>query len=711
MQRFTIPVLCLLASLASPSRLVADSWGKPNFDYVGNWRQYHKGSSKIGVGTAELILPRWAITAYHVAKFKDQNPNGGSTEIRFGGSKYSRNVIEVYKAPGVDIALVKLNKPLYAVEPVALLKQPFKGSDGIIDFTIAGRSGGLHYHRVRGESRLGGDSFRVIGNPPGKAGDSGGLWGIERYGNLPDVQFSVLHGGGVAPQVGPISNWIDKIIGPGKVNWVTKSILENGIPTDTHTWTGNGRYTTWTNQGNWDSGGTPGVSGSLVGGNHETARLRWMGAKNGIHAAPRIESNWSLGRIEILAGKDHSFTVADHKNWNASTGSGRKTIRLNGTDGQAFHVKSDSGGSFKYTFAPGIRILTDKNLFWDIHGDETLRINGRVNGSGKIIKRGAGTLIFGNTGNHTTNNGTNPLEIRAGIVVVDKKPNNANIGGNVLIDGSSAVLRLGGSEQIRGSSTVTLRQGLFDLGGHTETIGTLVLEDGTVAGGVLKANSGGFQVRDGTISSHLAGSGSLTKTTAGTVTLDGENTYTGPTTVSSGTLRVNGGITGDVTVSGGWLDGTGTVAGDVDVLDSGGISAGNSPGTLAVDGDFSLTGTMLVELGGPLQGIDYDLLDVSGIATVAGTLDIDLSGGFVPSAGDTFDVLLASEVTLADGFLLDQPLGLQHQFSAWTIPGEEGQILRLGYGVTGAVPEPATLVLLLLGLLCVPLFARQRCMT
>jgi len=150
--------LCLLLGTAWPCRLVADSWHDPNFPYVAKWKQYHKGSSKIGLGTAQLIHPRWIITAYHVAKFKHQNPNAGSTEIVFQGGR-TRNVVEVYKAPGVDIALAKLNRPIYAVEPVALLKQPFRSSDGVVDFTIAGRSGGLHYHRVRGESRLGGKSF------------------------------------------------------------------------------------------------------------------------------------------------------------------------------------------------------------------------------------------------------------------------------------------------------------------------------------------------------------------------------------------------------------------------------------------------------------------------------------------------------------------------------------------------------------------------
>ena len=685
--------LCLLLGLAWPCRLMADSWSDPSFGYVAQWKQYHEDSSKIGLGTAELIHPQWIITAYHVAKFKDQNPNGGSTEIVLWGGAKSRNVVEVYKAPGVDIALAKLSSPITSIEPVALLKQSFKGSDGVIDFTIAGRSGGLHYKRVKGESRLGGTSFRVIGDGGGKAGDSGGLWGIERYGDLPDVQFAVLHGGGVAPQVGPISDWIDKIVGPGKVNWVTKSILENGIPTDTHTWTGNGQYTTWTNQGNWDSGGNPGESGALDTTNHEIARLRWMGAKADIHAAPRVENNWSLGRIEIVTAKDHNLTVADSKNWDATTGGGRKTILLNGADGQAFKVKSDPDGSFTYTFAPGIRILVNEDLFWDVYGDETLRINGRVSGTGAIIKRGGGTLVFGNTGDTVTNNGSNVLEIEAGAVVLAKKAGSSAIRGDVVIDGADAVLRLNQDEQIKNSAILTLQGGLFDLNGRTEEIGTLVLGGGEIRGGTLRANSGGFQVQDGTIWSDLAGTGELAKATAGTVTLFGDNTYTGSTTVSDGTLRVNGSVTSDVTVNDGRLEGAGTIVGDVSQL-GGVFSPGNSAGTIIIAGDYtqSLDATLLMELAGEGPGTGFDLLAVEGRVILRGILDIELTNGFVPEAGQAFTVIEAGSV---EGEFREVAGDLPGDGLHWGVLYGPASVTLMA--AQDVIPEPTTTALLCLG--------------
>ena len=49
-----------------------------------------------------------------------------------------------------------------------------------------------------------------------------------------------------------------------------------------------------------------------------------------------------------------------------------------------------------------------------------------------------------------------------------------------------------------------------------------------------------FALQQGTVSASLAGSGSLTKTGPGLVTLTGSNGYTGSTTLSSGQLSLAG---------------------------------------------------------------------------------------------------------------------------------------------------------------------------
>ncbi|NQT37763.1 MAG: discoidin domain-containing protein, partial [Planctomycetes bacterium] len=115
-----------------------------------------------------------------------------------------------------------------------------------------------------------------------------------------------------------------------------------------------------------------------------------------------------------------------------------------------------------------------------------------------------------------------------------------------------------------------------------------------------------------------------------------------------------------------------------------------------------LGGTLAIDIAGLS---DHDIIDVAGNASLRGTLEISLLNGFVPELGDTFDVLTALDVFLDDRLLIDQPTSLPGTFSAWTVPGGNGEFLRLGYEVTGGatVPEPSTLMILLLGLLCLAL--------
>ena len=89
------------------------------------------------------------------------------------------------------------------------------------------------------------------------------------------------------------------------------------------------------------------------------------------------------------------------------------------------------------------------------------------------------------------------------------------------------------------------------------------------AGGLTTAGSNDF-----TLSGVFSGSGGLTKSGTGTTTLTGAHTYTGPTTISSGTLALG---------STGMLPSTGSVnlSGATGILDISGTSAGATIGSLA----------------------------------------------------------------------------------------------------------------------------------
>jgi len=71
----------------------------------------------------------------------------------------------------------------------------------------------------------------------------------------------------------------------------------------------------------------------------------------------------------------------------------------------------------------------------------------------------------------------------------------------------------------------------------------------------------------------------------------------------------------------------------VGLVNNGLLNPGLSVGTVQVLGDFTqgAAGTLAIELAGTAAG-EFDLLDASGSAALAGALDVSLLGGFVPSS-------------------------------------------------------------------------------
>ncbi|WP_297809321.1 autotransporter domain-containing protein [uncultured Methylophaga sp.] len=137
----------------------------------------------------------------------------------------------------------------------------------------------------------------------------------------------------------------------------------------------------------------------------------------------------------------------------------------------------------------------------------------------------------------------------------------------------------------------------------------------------------------------------VTKSGSGTLTLTGNNSYTGTTTVNSGLLAVNGTLVGATTVNtGGSLGGSGTL-GDI-TLNGGTLAPGNSIGTMTVSGnvDFS-SGVYEVEVA---DAGNSDRIVASGNA--------DLSGARVsvlPEAGsyaDSTDYTILQAGSISNSF-------------------------------------------------------------
>lgn len=140
---------------------------------------------------------------------------------------------------------------------------------------------------------------------------------------------------------------------------------------------------------------------------------------------------------------------------------------------------------------------------------------------------------------------------------------------------------------------------------------------------ILGASGGTFEAENGRsinvgANTAISGTGGLTKTGAGSLSLTGTHTYTGPTLVSAGTLKLelDSSITSEVTVgAAGAIGGAGTIA-----------------NTLAFDSGakfvFSLTETLLVNgVSNNVSFVSFGIGDLIGLSSETTVGLYDLIGG------------------------------------------------------------------------------------
>jgi uncharacterized repeat protein (TIGR01451 family) len=127
----------------------------------------------------------------------------------------------------------------------------------------------------------------------------------------------------------------------------------------------------------------------------------------------------------------------------------------------------------------------------------------------------------------------------------------------------------------------------------------------------------------------------------------------GATWLSGGNLTKSGALV----FNGGTLGGKGTITGTVSNI-GGTVLPGSSPGILRVAGDYTQgpTGTLNIELGGVISGTQYDLLDVTGAASLSGTLNVSLINSFMPISGTVFRIVNFS--TRSGDFITETGLNL-----------------------------------------------------
>jgi autotransporter-associated beta strand protein len=148
-------------------------------------------------------------------------------------------------------------------------------------------------------------------------------------------------------------------------------------------------------------------------------------------------------------------------------------------------------------------------------------------------------------------------------------------------------------------------------------------------------------VFNGTISDGGAAATALVFNGPGSLTLTGNNTFSGNTTVNGGALYVNntaGSGTGPGTVSinpGATLGGNGTIGGQVSLAAGATLAPGsNGSGTLSITNDLGLNNASILQFQ---LGTNSDQVSVTGDLTLGGTLNISDAGGFGPGTYTLFN--------------------------------------------------------------------------
>jgi autotransporter-associated beta strand protein len=449
--------------------------------------------------------------------------------------------------------------------------------------------------------------------------------------------------------------------------------LETRLAPATDTWTGAGAVASlahpnpnWTNPQNWQSGVAPQPGDALV-----------------FPAAPTAKTR--------LANNDYK------------AGTGFASITINGDGyqitGNAVVLSGGISNTFGYASVSLPLTLSAAQTFSDAKGS-FLELSGSINNGGHLLtlNSNSGNILFDGTsitgaggltvaGNNYSGNvyleNSTPdsytgatTVVNAGVLYLDGAEGSSVVGNLVVGTGpgpvQNDVVRLAGPNEVAATSNVTvLADGLFDLNGYTDTIGSLTMCGGYVITGTGMLTLGGnvttqpspttaviegslslgngttpriFTVASGSSGVDLSlraaisgGSGvQMVKAGTGTMWLTEADTFFGPTLVSAGTLvatNANALGTSPTTVAGGATvifkdtsaDSSFTFANNPMVLNGGTLEVNSNSSAVVFPGVLTLAAPSTIEVN---TGNTLDLTgQVSGSGGFtkawAGELDLD----------------------------------------------------------------------------------------
>lgn len=283
---------------------------------------------------------------------------------------------------------------------------------------------------------------------------------------------------------------------------------------------------------------------------------------------------------------------------------------------------------------------------------------GKITGTVSFTKTNFGTLTI-----LTANDYNGVTTIANGILQVGDNVASGTLGSGAVINNGVLLMEQPNNNTLSnpisgtgslvqsGTGTLTLASGNTFSGGVAINSGILQIGTGGTVGAGSVTNNAGLIFNNSAsnlVNNIISGSGNLTILGGGTVTLTAKNTYSGTTTVTSGTLLVNNAIgAGNVTVAnGGRLGGNGTIGGSVTINSSGVLMPGSSVGTLAVAGSLTMNSGSVMNFD---LGTSNDRVAVSNDLSLTCTLNITNVGTLGSGTYTLFTYggnLLASTITL-----------------------------------------------------------------
>jgi len=382
----------------------------------------------------------------------------------------------------------------------------------------------------------------------------------------------------------------------------------------------------------FDTNGNDVTFGSAIGGGTTASLIKYGTGKLTTTAVNTFTGTVtvSTGTLELATGSKITasgrLAVGSGTTANLLISGGELTV--NGVGTQDTVVGEGASASFTQTGG----IYTHTNTTAVYAGDQPSSPVIIALSGGSFTNTGVFYLGTRSTATMTISGGANVSlgSLQLGYTTLTTSANTLNLNGGTL------TLLTGGLGNAASASTgnfVNLNGGTLRAGSANGfTWANSAAMSAIIGGSGVTLDTNGNNMSIGQPLTAGAGSGGLSKLSAGTLILTGANTYTGGTTINAGTLLANnpsGSATGNGAVivrATGTLGGTGTVSGSVTLESGGTLAPGAGIGTLATgDLDIPSGANLVAQINSTLTA--SDTVNVSGNVRLGGTLTItDIAG-------------------------------------------------------------------------------------